>query len=127
MPAPEAFQYALLRVVPRVERGERLNVGVVLYCRRLGFLDARIELDEKRLRALDPSCDAAALRPILAALCAVARGHASGGPLAALDASDRFGWLTAPSSTIVQPSAVHTGLTDDPAGDLARLFAQLVA
>lgn len=127
MPGPEAFQYAVLRVVPRVERGERLNVGVVLYCRRRGFLAARIELDEDRLRSLDPTCDPAALRPALEALAAVARGDGEAGPLAALDASERFGWLTAPSSTVVQPSAVHTGLTEDPAADLDRLFARLVA
>jgi len=127
VPGPEAFQYAILRVVPRVERGERLNVGVVLYCRRRGFLGTLIELDEPRLHALDPSCDPAGLRPALAALAAVARGDREGGPLAALDQSERFGWLTAPSSTIVQPSAVHTGLTDDPAAELDRLFAQLVA
>ena len=127
MPGPEGFQYALLRVVPRVERGERLNVGVVLFCRRHGFLGARIELDEARLRALADSCDPATLRPALEALAAVARGDARGGPLAALDQSERFGWLTAPSSTVIQPSAVHTGLTDDPAAELDRLFAQLVA
>jgi hypothetical protein len=126
VPGPEAFQYAVLRVVPRVERGEQLNVGVVLFCRRHSFLGVRIELDEARLRALDASCDPATLRPALDALAAVARGDAEGGPLAALDRSERFGWLTAPSSTVIQPSAVHTGLTDEPAAELDRLFAQLV-
>ncbi|MDX6664091.1 MAG: hypothetical protein QOG68_297 [Solirubrobacteraceae bacterium] len=123
---PEPFAYAILRVVPSVERGEQINVGVVLYCRRRQFLEARIELDEARLAALAPDCDPAALRATLEALGAVTRGEAAGGPLAALDASERFGWLTSPSSTIVQPSPVHTGLTEDPAADLARLFAQLV-
>jgi hypothetical protein len=123
----EVFSYAILRVVPRVERGEQINVGVVLHCRRRAFLAARIELDEERLAAIAPGCDPAAVRETLEALAAVARGDADGGALARLDPSERFGWLTAPSSTIVQPSPVHTGLTDDPAADLDRLFAQLVA
>jgi hypothetical protein len=126
VPAPEAFQYAVLRLVPRIERGELLNVGVVLFCRRRQFLAARIALDEPRLAALAPDCDPAALHPILANLAAVAAGDPAGGPLARLDASERFGWLTAPSSTMVQPSPVHTGLTEDPAADLDRLFARLV-
>jgi hypothetical protein len=125
VPGPEGFAYAVLRVVPRVERGERLNAGVVLYCRRLGFLAARTRLDEERLRALDPGCDPAAVRPALDAIVEVAAGTGDG-PLSRLDPSDRFGWITAPSSTIVQPSPVHTGLTTDPQGDLDRLFARLV-
>jgi hypothetical protein len=125
MPAPEGFQYAVLRVVPRVERGERLNVGVVLYCRRRGFLGACVALDEARLRALDPDCDPAGVRPALDAIVAVAHGTGDG-PLSRLEASDRFGWIAAPSSTIVQPSPVHTGLTTDPQADLDRLFARLV-
>lgn len=125
MPGPEAFQYAILRVVPRIERGECLNVGVVLYCRRLGFLAARIALDEQRLRALDPGCDPVALRPVLDAIAAVAAGTGDG-PLSRLEASERFGWIAAPSSTVVQPSPVHTGLTTDPQADLDRLFARLV-
>lgn len=123
---PEIFQYAILRVVPDVARGERLNVGVVLHCRRLRFLGARLHIDESRLAALAPGCDVDALRPILAALEAVARGSDAGGALARLDASDRFGWLTAPSSTVVQPSEVHTGLTEDPEAELERLFVTLV-
>jgi hypothetical protein len=126
MPAPEAFQYAVLRLVPRIERGERLNVGVVLFCRRRRFLAARFALDAARLSALAPDCDPAVLAPILENLVAVAAGDAGGGPLARLDASERFGWLTAPSSTMIQPSPVHTGLTEDPAADLDRLFARLV-
>ena len=126
MPGPEGFQYAVLRVVPRVERGERLNVGVVLYCRRLGFLAAKARLDPERLRALDPECDGAAIAAALDALVAVAAGEGAD-PLARLDPSDRFGWLAAPSSTVIQPSPVHTGLTEDPAADLERLFAKLVA
>ncbi|MET0818641.1 MAG: DUF3037 domain-containing protein [Solirubrobacteraceae bacterium] len=128
MPADlEAFSYTVLRVVPRVERGERLNVGVVLFCRRAGFLGARVELDEARLRALDPTSDPVALSPALDALVAVAAGDPGAGPLARLDASDRVGWLAAPSSTVIQPSPVHTGRCRDPAAELDRLFAQLVA
>jgi len=124
--APESFSYTIVRVVPRVERGERLNVGVVLYCRRRQFLAARIELDEARLAAIAPGCDAAQLRPALDALVAVAAGDPAGGPVARLDQSDRFGWLAAPSSTVIQPSAVHTGLSEDPAAELDRLFDRLV-
>jgi hypothetical protein len=125
VPGPEGFAYAILRVVPCVERGERLNAGVVLFCRRLGFLGAREALDEERLRALDPGCDAAVVRGALDALVAVAHGEGDD-PLARLDPSERFGWLTAPSSTIIQPSEVHTGLTRDPAAELERLVARLV-
>ena len=127
MPGPEPFSYAVLRVVPRVERGEQINAGVVLFCRRRKFLGLRTGLDEAKLAMLSPDCDPAAVRAVLEAMDAVARGDAAGGPLAKLDASERFGWLTAPSTTIVQPSPVHIGLTEDPQADLDRLFAQLVA
>ena len=121
------FAYALLRVVPRAERGERMNVGVVLYSRQHDFLDMRTQLDERRLAALDPQLDAAALRERLQALRAVVCGEPQGGALAALPASERFGWLVAPASTVIQPSEVHTGLTEDPAATLQRLFDTLVA
>jgi hypothetical protein len=125
MPAAEAFQYALLQVVPRVERGERFNAGVVLFCRRRGYLAARVHIDPDRLSALDPDADAAELERHLEALAAVAAGT-GGHAVAQLDQSERFHWLAAPASTIVQPSAVHTGLTDDPAATLERLFTALV-
>jgi hypothetical protein len=121
------FAYAVLRVVPRVERGECFNAGVVLFCRRRGFLAARVELDERRLAALDPDADAGAVRAHLDALARIAAGDAAGGPVAALEPSERFGWLVAPSSTIIQPSPVHTGLCDEPGAMLDRLFAELVA
>jgi hypothetical protein len=123
----EPFQYAIVRVVPRVERGEALNAGVVLFCRPLRFLGARVELDERLLGALAPGCDASELRAQLDTVVAVAEGRPEGGRVAALPQSERFHWLTAPASTIVQPSEVHTGLTGDPAGELDRLFATLVA
>jgi hypothetical protein len=128
VPAGESrpFAYAVLRVVPRVERGERLNVGVVLFCRQYDYLELRTELDEARLAALAPDVDPAPVRSRLEALGHVARGAADAGALAALPPSDRFGWLVAPSSTIIQPSEVHTGLTDDPAATLERLFGAMV-
>jgi hypothetical protein len=125
---PEAaFSYAVLRVVPSVERGEAINVGVVVYSRQHDFLSLRVQLDEARLAALDPDCDPEPIRARLAALRVVAAGDGDGGALAELPASDRFGWLTAPSSTMIQPSEVHTGLTDDPAATLDHLFRTLVA
>jgi Protein of unknown function (DUF3037) len=123
----EDFAYAVLRVVPRVERGERLNAGVVLFCRRRGFLAARVALDERRLAALAPDADADAVRGHLEALARIAAGDPAGGSVAALPPSERFGWLVAPSSTVIQPSPVHTGLCEDPAAMLDRLFAELVA
>jgi hypothetical protein len=127
VPAREDFQYAIFRVVPRVERGETLNAGVVLFCRRLGFLGAKTGLDERALAALEPRCDPAAIRAHLLTLERVAAGAEDGGPIAALEPSERFHWLTAPSSTIVQSSPVHTGLTSDPAGELEHLFERLVS
>jgi hypothetical protein len=124
----EPFQYALVRVVPHVERGERLNAGVVLFCRARRFLAARTELDERALAAIAADCDPAEVRAPLAVVEAVAAGDvAAGGAIAALPQSERFHWLTAPASTVVQPSAVHTGLTDDPQRELDHLFATLVS
>jgi hypothetical protein len=120
------FQYAVLRVVPRIERGECFNAGVVLFCRPRRYLSARAELDPRRLDALAPGADAEVLRAHLDALVAVADGDLAAGPIAALDQSDRFHWLVAPSSTVLQPSPVHTGLCEDPAEMLDRLFRALV-
>jgi DUF3037 family protein len=129
VPEPPAspFAYLILRVVPSVERGESLNVGVVLFCRQRGFLGARVELDEARLAVLAPSVSVAEVEEHLAALVRVTEGHPAAGPIAALDQSERFGWLSAPSSTIVQPSEVHTGLCEDPEQTLDSLFERLVA
>jgi hypothetical protein len=128
MPAGDAqpFAYAVLRVVPRVERGERMNVGVVLFCRQSGFLDLRTHLDLDRLAAFAPELDPAPVRSRLDALRLVVGGDRTGGAIAALEPSERFGWLVAPSSTIIQPSDVHTGLTADPRATLDRLFGALV-
>ena len=127
MPGREDFQYAVVRVVPHVERGERLNAGVVLYSRRHGFLGAKTALDEAALAAMAPDCKADGVRAHLQTLEHVAAGADDAGPIAALPQSERFHWLTAPSSTIVQASAVHTGLTSDPAGELEHLFERLVS
>jgi hypothetical protein len=126
VPGREPFQYAALRIVPRVERGEAVNAGVVLFCRPLRFLGARTQLDEALLAALAPECDAAAVRALLEDVERIAAGDRAGGPIAALPPSERFHWIVAPASTIVQPGPVHTGLTSDPAAELDRLFGRLV-
>ena len=125
--AREAFQYAVLQVVPRVERGERINAGVVLFSRRHRFLAARVGLDRARLAALDPETDAEQVERHLEALARVAAGDPQAGAVAAMEPSERFHWLAAPSSTIIQPSPVHTGLCDDPEAMLEHLFETLVA
>ena len=127
MPADSEFQYALLRVVPRLERGEQVNAGVVLFARRAGFLEARVRLDVARLLALAPDVDPAPLARQLDAIARVAAGDPDAGPVAALPQSERFAWIVAPSSTAIQPSPVHVGLCGDPAETLARLFEELVA
>ena len=120
------YQYAVIRVVPHVERGECINAGVVLLCRSKAFVGAVTWLDEARLRAIAPDTDPATIRPHLEAIEKVARGDPHGGPIARLPNAERFHWLVAPASTIIQPSPVHTGLTDDPASELERLFETLV-
>ena len=125
-PAPSPFSYAILRVVPRVERGECFNAGVVLFCRQRDFLGVKVGLDERRLAALDPGTPAEDVRGQLGALVRVAAGSPDGGAIAGLPPSERFGWLVAPSSTIIQPSPVHTGLSNDPQATLDALFTELV-
>jgi Protein of unknown function (DUF3037) len=124
--SPDAFQYALVRVVPRIDRGEFINVGVIVFSRTLGFLAARIELDERRLAALAPELDAAELRPYLDAIVRVADGEPEAGPIARLSPSERFHWMVAPSSTVIQTSPVHTGLCEEPERLLEHLMATLV-
>ena len=127
MDEPQPFQYAVVRVVPRVERGECFNAGVILFCRPRRFLAARVWLDERRLAALAPETDPDTVRAHLDAIAAVATGDAAGGPIARLDRPERFHWLVAPSSTIIQASDVHTGMCTDPATELDHLFEALVA
>lgn len=125
--AREPFQYAVIRVVPRIEREEFVNVGVILFCRTRGYLAARIELDEGRLGALAPNAAGEELRDHLEAITRVAAGEANAGPIARLAQSERFHWLVAPSSTVIQTSPVHSGLCDDPEETLAALMVKLVA
>jgi hypothetical protein len=120
------FSYAVYRLVPHLERGERINVGVVVFCRPLDYLAARTALNEEKVRALWPELDVDAVRPHLDAIERIASGDRAGGPLAELDTTARFHWLSAPSSTIIQPSAVHTGVCSEPEEQLNRLFESLV-
>ena len=126
MPEPDAYQYALWRLVPDLQRGEALNVGVILYCRRRRFLEARVHVDAARLAAVAPGLDAQAVTDHLDGLVRVAAGAPGAGDVAGAPQSERFHWLVAPASTIVQPGPVHTGVGDDPAALLDRLFARLV-
>lgn len=126
-PEHVAFEYAVLRAVPRVDRGEFVNVGVLLYCQRRDFLDATVRVSPDRLRGLDPQVDVEGVEDALTALRTGCRAKLptsarEGGGLGSV-----FRWLTAPRSTVVQPGPVHTGLTDDPAAELRRLFDRLVS
>lgn len=125
-PSRHPYEYAIVRIVPRVERGERMNAGVVLLCRPKRFLAARMRLDEARLRALDPDADPEQVRAHLDAIERIARGDADAGPIARLTRPERFHWLVAPSSTIIQPSEVHPGLCADPGAELDHLLDALV-
>jgi Protein of unknown function (DUF3037) len=120
------FEYAVVRVVPRVERGEQFNAGVIVLCRGRQFLAARVSLDTGLLTSLAPDGDAAAVQRYLDAIVGVASGDAASGPIAGMAAPERFRWLTARSSTVVQSSDVHAGLTDDPGAELDHLFDALV-
>ncbi len=123
------FEYAVLRVVPRVERGEGVNVGVVVFCRTRSYLEARIEMGPRQVAALEalaPDLDLETVRSHLAELARIVAGDPDGGPMAGLDAPERFRWVTSPSSTIIQPSEVHGGVTEDPAASLGDLFERLV-
>jgi hypothetical protein len=127
VPALSSFDYAIIRVVPRVERGEHVNAGVILFCLERDFLQARIELNEPRLRALWPDADLDLIRQHLEAIPRICNGDPDGGPIARLTLRERFRWLVAPRSTIIQVSPVHAGLCDDPERALDELFRQMVA
>lgn len=120
------FEYALLRVVPRVERGEFINAGVVLYCQEAKFLGARVHLDRERLRALDPRLDPETVLAHLEVARLVCAGGPEAGAVGLLPPVQRFGWLVAPRSTVVQPSPVHTGLAEDPREALDHLLRVMV-
>ena len=120
------YNYAVIRIVPRVERAEFINAGVILDCQDASFLDARIELDEARLLALDPQVDLTIVRAHLSAIHAICAGGKEAGPLGTLSRRERFGWLTAPRSTLIQTSPVHSGQCDDAAGALEHLTQTMV-
>jgi hypothetical protein len=120
------YDYAIIRVVPRVEREEFVNVGVIVSCPARGFLEARIELDERRLMALDSTLDVASVRTHLATIPAICRGGAQAGPIGQLSQRERFHWLVAPRSTIIQTSPVHTGYCKDPTAVLEHLLDTMV-
>jgi hypothetical protein len=121
-----AFDYVLVQVVPRVDRDERLNVGVILFCPAAAWLGCRLALDEARLRAFAPALDVAAVQSQLEAIRAVCAGDATAGEIAALSPSERFHWLSAARSTVVQTGPGHVGLCDDPAAALERIFGAAV-
>ncbi len=120
------FAYVILRAVPRIERGECINVGIVLFSRPLRFLGARVWLDRTRLAAIAPECEPYEIEAQLEAIVRVAEGVHDAGPIARLSKAERFHWLSSPTSTVVQRSEIHTGLTADPAATLEHLFLRLV-
>jgi hypothetical protein len=121
-----SFDYAIIRVVPRVERGEQINAGVIVSCATENFLAAAVELNEQRLLALAPTIDIDEVRAALAIIPLIAAGDPGGGPIAGLPRSERFHWLVAPRSAIIQTSPVHTGICDRPDAMIEKLLARLV-
>ena len=126
MPALSSFDYAVVRVVPRVEREEFVNAGVILFCLERDFLAAKVELDEPRVRALWPEADVELIRQHLEAIPRICAGSPDAGPIARLSQRERFHWLVSPRSTVIQVSPVHTGLCDDPERALDDLFRKMV-
>lgn len=126
MPVPNSFDYAIIRVVPRVERGEFINAGVILFCRTRRFLDARIELDRARLAALAPYLDLSDVQHHLDLIPLICRGAPTPGTDEPFSLPERFHWLVAPRSTIIQASPVHSGLCDDPDAALTHLLQTMV-
>ena len=126
MPAQSSYDYALIRVVPRVERQEFVNAGVIVWCREHDVLEARMALDETRLRALDPDVDLDAVRRHLHSIEVICRGGADAGPIGGMSRRERFDWLVAPRSTIIQTSAVHSGRSGDMAATLEHLLDKMV-
>jgi hypothetical protein len=126
MPEQHSFEYAVIRVVPKVEREEFMNVGVILYCQSLSYLDALFTMDEARLRALSSGLEMEEIEKHLSAFCSISKGGSDAGPIGKLDMGSRFRWLTATRSTVLQCSRVHPGLTTDPHLTLKNLHKRLV-
>jgi hypothetical protein len=126
MSAPNSYDYALIRLVPSVERGECLNTGVLLFCRTLGFLGARIHLDTTRALALSPGLDLTSIQQQLDTIVHICEGGPESGPLGKMSQSERFHWLVSPRSTIIQISPVHEGVCDDPEEALEHLLKTMV-
>ena len=126
MPEPCPFDYAVIRVVPRVERGEFVNAGVIVSCPSRGYLKARVELDAERLSALDPALDRETVERHLAAILRICEGGEQAGPIGLLPQRARFHWLVAPRSTIIQTSPVHTGFCEDGDRMLEHIFGTMV-
>lgn len=122
----DPYEYAILRIIPRIERGEQINAGIILYCQNRDYLAALHHLDPDRLHALDPHADIDGIRAALTTIDTICQGHPTAGAAAAEPPGRRFRWLTAPRSTIVQPGPIHTGLTADPDTDAHRLLRILV-
>ena len=127
MPAPASYDYAVVRVVPRVDREEFLNAGIILFSKDCRFLSACVKVEEARLSAFAPGLDVDLVRRHLDAITRICAGEKDAGPIARLSLSQRFQWLVAPRSTMIQMSPVHSGLCTDPAATLTELFRQLVA
>jgi hypothetical protein len=125
--APEAFEYAVLRAVPRVDRGEFVNVGVILYCQMSDFLGASVHVDTAKILALDPSADVAGIAAVLRGITLVCDGGPAAGRAGADVPGRRFRWLVAPRSTVVQPGPVHTGQTRDPSAEMLRIANSLMS
>lgn len=126
MQEKQLFEYAVIRIVPRVEREEFLNAGVILFSKKARFLQVVYELDEERIKIFSPATDIAEIKEHLLAIGHICRGNAQGGPIAALDLPSRFRWLTATRSTVVQTSKVHPGFCADLPEALMKLHKQLV-
>lgn len=126
MPAPSSFDYAIVRVVPRVDREEFINAGVILYCLTHRYLEARVELDERRLQALAPDADVELIRSHLESIPRLCLGGKAAGPIGQLPQKERFHWLVAPRSTMIQTGPVHSGLCEDPTKALEHLLQRMV-
>ena len=126
MPATSSYDYTIIRLVPLVERGECINIGVIVFCRTQRFLDMLIHFDEQRLQAFAPGLDFGFVKQQVEALVQVCHGGRGGGPIGELSQAERFHWLVSPRSTVIQTSPVHCGMCSDPASTLQQLLERLV-